>query len=326
MKAEKTSQLYDRNIALEFYEDRYDRGYMDEWPIEKKRKIFEVIRDLQLPASGEALDFGCGNGVFTEVIRQALPNWKVYGTDISKKAIDNAKIRYRDCIFFTADDPDLKQKKFDFVFTHHVFEHVFNVNEAFQDMDKYLKPESSMLHFLPCGNEGSYERNICLMRKDGIDPKLENRFFYEDEGHVRRLNTEQFCQLAKTINFELAKELYSYQHEGSIEWITSCSPKLVLKITDPSQAIDEEARQKLKKLRWYLMPITIARLPGRVVAKILNKKNKNFKDYLFLIGGLPFYPFSSPIDRYWKRKSREEWETRKFDRNGSEMGLYFKRS
>jgi trans-aconitate methyltransferase len=326
MKAEKTSQLYDEKLALDFYEDRYEQGYMDEWPIEKKQKIFEVIQELQLPAHGEALDFGCGNGVFTEVIQQALPAWKVYGVDISKTAIANASNRYGDCLFFTADNPDFKQKKFDLVFTHHVFEHVFNLTEAFNNMDEYLKPESSMLHFLPCGNEGSYEHNICLMRKDGINKELENRFFYEDEGHVRRLNTEEFCQLSQTKNFKLEKELYSYQYDGSIEWITSCHPKSILTISDSSQAIDEGARQTLKKLRLYLISIALLRLPGRVVSKVLNKKNKQFKDYLLLLGGLPFYPFSSPIDRYWKRKAREEWDARKFDRNGSEMGLYFKRS
>lgn len=100
MKAQKTSHLYDQKQSIEFYEDRYKQGYMDEWPIEKKRKIFEVIQELPLPAKGEALDFGCGNGVLTEIIRQALPAWKIFGTDLSKKAIDNAKIRYPGCTFF----------------------------------------------------------------------------------------------------------------------------------------------------------------------------------------------------------------------------------
>lgn len=56
MKRQKTSALYDQKQSVEFYENRYEQGYMDEWPIEKKRKIFEVIQDLQLPAKGEALD------------------------------------------------------------------------------------------------------------------------------------------------------------------------------------------------------------------------------------------------------------------------------
>jgi len=299
---------------------------MDEWPIEKKRKVFEVIQELQLPAKGDALDFGCGNGVLTEIIRQALPSWKIYGTDISKKALANAKVRYPDCIFFEASNPNFIQKKFDFVFTNHIFEHVFNLSEVFNRMNEYLKPESSMLHFLPCGNEGSYEYNICLLRKDGINTDLENRFFFEDEGHVRRLTTDEFCRLCQTKGFELQKEFYSNQCYGAIEWITNSNPKYVLMFSDSSQAINKKAKRKLKKARMYLILITSLRLPAQIVTKLLKKRNKQLKHYILLLMGLPFSIFSCPIDKYWKRKAKEEWDTKKFERNGSEMCLYFKRS
>ncbi len=326
MKVQKTSHLYDEKQSVEFYEDRYEQGYMNEWPIEKKRKIFEVIQKLQLPAKGEALDFGCGNGVLTETIRQALPSWKIYGTDISKKAVANAKIRYPNCIFFEANSPDFTQKKFDFVFTHHVFEHVFNLSEVFNQMIEYLKPESSMLHFLPCGNEGSYEHNICLLRKDGINAELENRFFFEDEGHVRRLTTDEFCKLCQTKDFELQKEFYLNQYYGAINWITNSNLKFVLMFSDTSQAINKEARRKLRKVRMYLIIITALRLPSQIVTKLLRKRNKQLKHYILLLIVLPFLVFSRPIDKYWKRKAREEWDTKKWDSNGSEMALYFKRS
>jgi len=42
---------------------------MDEWSIDKKRKVIEIIQEHQLPDKGTALDFGCRNGVFTELIR-----------------------------------------------------------------------------------------------------------------------------------------------------------------------------------------------------------------------------------------------------------------
>ena len=80
MRTQTNSYLYDHKRSVKFYEDRYEQGYMDEWPVEKKRKVLEVIQELQLPAIGYALDFGCGNGVLTEIIRQALPSWKIYGT------------------------------------------------------------------------------------------------------------------------------------------------------------------------------------------------------------------------------------------------------
>jgi len=325
MKAQKTSQLYDQKQSVEFYEARYEQGYMEEWDIEKKRKLFEVIKNLQLQPEGEALDFGCGNGVLTEIIRQALPSWKIYGTDISKQAIVNARMRYPNCTFFEITNQNFTQKKFDFVFTNHVFEHVFNLSDVFNDMNEYLKPKSSMLHFLPCGNQGSYEYNICLLRKDGINTELENRFFFEDEGHVRRLTTDEFCRLCQTKGFELQKEFYSNQHYGAINWITS-SPKVVLAFYDTSQAINKEARWKLKKVRMYLTFITALRLPAVIVTKMSQRKNKQLKDFILLLMGYLLFIFSSPIDKYWKRKAREEWDTKKSNRNGSEMCLYFKRS
>jgi len=325
MNSQKTSVLYDQKHSVEFYENRYEQGYMDEWPIEKKRKIFEVIQDLQLPAQGEALDFGCGNGVLTEIIRQALPSWKIFGTDLSKKAIDNARIRYPDCTFYEADSPEIKQKKFDFVFTNHVFEHVFNLSEVFNKMNEYLRPKAYMLHFLPCGNEGSYEYDICFLRKDGINPELENRFFFEDEGHVRRLTTDKFCEICQTKGFELKREYYSNQYYGAIDWITNSNPKFVLMFSDTSQAINKEAKRKLNKERKKLIFITLLRLPAQIVTKLLNKRNKKAKHYLMLIVGLPFYILSRPLDKHWKQKAREEWDTKKTERNGSEMCLYFQR-
>ena len=68
MADQNTSQLYNKETTVEFYQDRYAQGYMDEWPSEKKQRIFEIIRALQLPDTGEALDFGCGNGVLTEIV------------------------------------------------------------------------------------------------------------------------------------------------------------------------------------------------------------------------------------------------------------------
>ena len=134
-------------MAVVFYQDRYAHGYMDDWSIEKKHRILEVIRSFDLPDIGEALDFGCGNGVFADVIKQALPaGWKVYGTDISEIAVENAKKRYPGCVFFVADDREFINKRFDFLFTHHVLEHVYNLPQVLEDINDYMKEESAVLH------------------------------------------------------------------------------------------------------------------------------------------------------------------------------------
>lgn len=319
-----SSGLYDKQTSVSYYEERYAQGYMETFPDETKQKILEVIRSLKLPENGEALDFGCGHGRFAELIRQTLPGWKVYGTDISATAVESARKRYPNCTFFVADDKEFASKKFDFLFTHHVLEHVYNLQQVFDGMANYLKATSAMLHILPCGNEGSFEHSICLLRKDGIDPELENRFFLDEEGHVRRLNTKQMSELCAEKGFVLTKEYYGYQYHGAIDLITQWGPWYARMLTDTSLAIDEKAKRKLRKLRCYLMGISLMRYPLQVEKK-WGKRDKAIRDYVLLLGGLALYIFAKPVDHYWKSKAREEWRTRKTDRNGSEMFLYFTR-
>lgn len=83
-----------------FYDNWYSKGHMWEWDLKKKLRVLEMIQELNLPKTGCALDFGCGNGVWAAVIKKALPNWKVFGTDISSQAISNAERRFPHLNFF----------------------------------------------------------------------------------------------------------------------------------------------------------------------------------------------------------------------------------
>ena len=317
--------LYDSKSSLKFYEERYSGDYMRDWPESKKKKVTQIIKEINLPAYGEALDFGCGNGVFTEVIRTCLPNWKVYGTDISSNAINNAKRRFPDCIFFDNSEKNYKKKSFDFIFTNHVIEHVFDLSEVLNEMNTYMKLNSYMLHFLPCGNPNSYEYNMCILRKDGINPKQGNRFFFEDEGHVRRLTTEEFSRMTQKIGFNLEKSFYSNQYYGAINWITNDLKVFLIHFFNISKAINKGAKAKLKRERNKLLIISIFRFPFSFISKKLNDRNKRFIDYLLIIFSLPFYFLSKQINNYWEKKASIEWENKKNCPNGSEMALFFKR-
>ena len=56
MEEQRTAKLYDKCASVDFYEERYLQGYLDEWPADRKRRITEFVRSAQLPESGEALD------------------------------------------------------------------------------------------------------------------------------------------------------------------------------------------------------------------------------------------------------------------------------
>ena len=108
-----------KEVSTRFYEARFASGYVDEWPLEKKQRVEEVIRSLGLPASGTALDYGCGNGVLTEVLQYALPNWTIEGGDLSETAVANSSARYPRLHFYLLTEGRIGLHTYDFVFTHH---------------------------------------------------------------------------------------------------------------------------------------------------------------------------------------------------------------
>lgn len=319
----KTGELNDERTSRQFYDDRYTAGYMDEWPPEKQDRVLELIQSLGLPPTGNALDFGCGNGVFTDVVHRALPGWKVFGTDISDVALVHAQKRVPSCTFFAHDD-EIAAKKFDFLFTHHVLEHVYDLPAVWRQIIDFMKPGSTMLHILPCGNEGSLEQRLSLMMIDGIDADGGHRFFFEDTGHLRRLNTEQARAMAAESGFELAEQYYANQQAGSIEWITRTELSFVSMMIDPTRVKESDSRAEIRRLRNKLMVITFMRtLLDR--ARSVGKRKLSAKGWSAAVSGLAFYPVLSLVDRYMKRRAQWEWQHRKTDPGGSEMYLCFTR-
>jgi len=316
--------LYDERTSERFYDERYSDGYMDDWPAEKKQRVHEIIKSFELPEQGDALDFGCGNGVFTEVLQQALPGWSIYGTDISAVAIENAKMRLPGCIFFTPSDEDSMSRRFDFLLTHHVLEHVYDLHAMWRQITDFMKPRSGMLHIAPCGNAGSFEFELCSLRTDGTDPTMENRFFFEDPGHVRRLTTGQLSSLATESGFALSKGFYGNQYYGAVDWITLNGPTFVLTLTDSSRANSAEARKELKAIRRRLLPIAVLRYLRARVSSFRHKR-KSMKNSIGFVAGLVSFPVSGLVDRIVRRRADAEWRRKKTEPNGSELYLYFER-
>jgi SAM-dependent methyltransferase len=325
MEPATMSDLHDLQSSIAFYEARYEQGYMEDYSLEAKQRIVDVIRALDLPREGAALDFGCGNGVLTDIIREALPNWKIYGTDLSKKAIANARARFPGCVFVEMDDPFITRNGFDLIFSNHVLEHVNDLASVAEQMNRCLKPDAAMLHFMPCGNAGSYEHKLCLLRKDGINKELGNRFFFEDEGHLRRLTTEQLRGLFETIGFRLAAGYYSHHYYGSIDWITNWDLDYLRQLTDPSKAVDASARLALLRMRMFLMTVALCRRHARLCERLMANRNKRPKHIVASIVMLPLYPATRMVERRIRQKTKSEWSGRRLDPGGSEMALYFTR-
>ncbi|RYY55792.1 MAG: class I SAM-dependent methyltransferase [Chitinophagaceae bacterium] len=318
------TDLKQKEVAVEFYENRYEEGYMEEWDDAKKHKIREILLRLPLPAKGRILDFGCGNGVFTRIIKDTLPDWEVYGVEISAVAVKNASKKNPDCTFFNGDDADQYSGIFDVLFSHHVIEHVQSLTDTFDIINRYLKPKAAQFHVLPCGNNDSLEKQICLLKPGGI--KENNLFFFEEPGHLQRLNTEQFSALEKNIGFELKLDLYANQFYGAIDWITKSSPRFVKKLTDTTGITDSDALKKMQEWRKKLLPLTYQQFPYSKYLLIREKWNKSLMDRMKLAAIFLPALASKPTYNAVRAKAMKEWEQRKEERNGSEMFLFYSRN
>jgi SAM-dependent methyltransferase len=322
----RTASLTEESRAKAFYEERYSSGYMDEWPLEKKQRIFDLVRALGLPQAGRALDFGCGNGVFTEVLRQALgPGWKVTGCEISDVAIENARRRFPGCEFVPSGDPSLSGRAFDFFFSHHVLEHVSDLTQALRGLDRMTAATAVGLHVLPCGNPGSFQHGLAMLRHDGIDAALGNRFFLDEEGHVRRLTTDQLMGCYEQLGFRLVDQHYAGHEFSTCQWATAVGPERVLELTAPGAAVDRRAWWKLVRLRLRLLGLWAFRHPAQMVRGKLGKPHWSARDVTLLVAGLPLYPLSRLVDRWLVARASTEWTTRSADRRGAEMYLVFQR-
>lgn len=312
-------------MQVEFYDKRYQEGYMEAWDKGKIDKIKETIASMALPSYGKALDFGCGNGVLTGILKEMLPNWEVWGADISDTALQNAQRRLPSCHFFALQEGSAYHHRFDLIFSHHVLEHVDDIHECFEELNRYAAPHAQQLHILPCGNASSLEHNIASSIKNGIEHDKEDRYFFEEPGHLRRLTSEAFQANMRKLGFILEKAFFSNQYWGAVNWITKSSPRFVKKLTNPQKAINPEAAAYLWSIRQQLLPLTYV-LHGMVLfLQYWNRFHRKPKEtLLMLVLGIPAF-LSWPLYRYLDHKANEEWAERKTNQNGSEMFLIFTR-
>jgi SAM-dependent methyltransferase len=256
-----TNRLIDPRISATFYETRYQDGYMEDWPKEKKRFVSEFIKQFIPGYNGIALDFGCGNGVFTEVLSNSLPGWEIWGCDISETALLNARKRYPNCKFATLEQIQNQNIKFDLIFSHHVLEHVSNLDETIASLADSLKAGGRCAHILPCGNKGSLEYNLATLVVDGIDANLGNRFYYEDKGHLRRLTSDELSMVHNNFGMSQENAWFQNQQYGSLDWMSDYPDDYIINdLTLTENAKNKSARIKLNRLQRKITTLKKAKL------------------------------------------------------------------
>jgi 2-polyprenyl-3-methyl-5-hydroxy-6-metoxy-1,4-benzoquinol methylase len=82
-----------------------------------------VVSKGQLPKRGSLIDVGCGNGAALTNFSRALPNWRLWGSELSDKALDRlSQLPNFECLY-TVDIADI-QGEFDVITMIHALEHM----------------------------------------------------------------------------------------------------------------------------------------------------------------------------------------------------------
>lgn len=308
---------------IDLYDGRYQKGYMEQWPQWKIARVNQIISELKLPKEGVALDFGCGNGFWTNVLKNLLPEWEVYGVDISAVALDHAQHRAPTCTFITASELKDKEISFDLIFSHHVLEHVTHIEDVISNISNRLKKEGYTFHILPSAHPDSFEHKLCSLMKAGIKNDSSRTYFYEDPAHLRRMTAHEINELFVFNGLEVYKNYFARQYYGAIDWLTEKGPNFILFVCNVKNSKNFVCFLKLLMIRLYLTSIAVCRF--RKLPSNPNKSRKKIRKYLY-----PFAiicsPFSGLVNQYWSLKRDKEWSIKKERQNGSEMYVVYKNS
>lgn len=312
------------------YDELYSSWYMADWPGWKKKRIIKLLRQMNLPEQGFALDYGCGSGVFTRLLKNALPNWEIVGTDISEVGMHLASTISADVTYLKNNE--LPINKFDLIFSHHVLEHVDNIQQVAQDINRFANPQGKMLHILPCGNKGSLDYYIASHTVNGIDKERGNTFFYEEPLHLNRFLSCQLAAIFQQFKWKLDDSFFANHHLGCLSEMTGMNTQDIKKVTNFQNAVDGKSKNNIRIIRAFALLMYYLQRPYTYLK--LKDKSKSWTGPLLRHPELEKPSFSTvellTLPSYFFVKLRDlmerlDWAFFKKKENGSEMYLMFKK-
>lgn len=316
------------NNIKQFYEERYRRDYCKKHGQLDSMKTLETLIEIPGPIE-TVLDYGCGQGGWSELLGEVFPDAKITGIDISEDAIAKAKERFprNDYHPFDSKVAPFADSSFDLVFSYHVLEHVYEIENTVSDIARLVKPGGWVCLIFPCGNEGSFEESIVKLIKGGKELSVndETRFFYEDSGHLRRMESAKVIDLFRPHGLITYKEFYANQLWGAVNWISKSGPGFQHEFFNFRKAVSSAASFKLLAFEVLFMPVSLL-MTLHSINTGKYKKNAGLFRKTLIAGCEAGQWLVSPLARGLESLALSEWRKHRVKRNGSEQFLLFKKA
>jgi ubiquinone/menaquinone biosynthesis C-methylase UbiE len=320
----------DSESLRQLYDDRYAGDYMDTdayttWAHEGLAE-YRVRQTLEQVSNQprRILDYGCGQGKWTPLLRSMYPDAEIVGIDISEVAIAKASQKFPQDQFlvFDGDHASLDDSSFDLVFSFHVLEHVLDVAASIKDIARLLRPGGYACIIFPCGNKNSFEDRLVNMMQDGrrLSATGEPVFFFEvADGHMRRMPSAQAIALFKQQGLVIRTEFYSGQLFAALDWLVrGTGPAYINRFFGSCKPVNRFASIKLAIMRHLLLSLN--RFLGYKDLDLV-KRRPPLKQAAVLIT----QKIASLIDRSIMELARWEWNYRHHTKNGSAQYLVLKK-
>src|SRR5207253_11458773 len=136
---------------------------------------------------------------------------------------------------------------------------------------------------------------------------------------------DELAATFSSVGFRVGSEFFRKHYHGAIEWISAYPPSVIRALMELSKAKNDEARSEFERIRWKILLAWLLRFPSVVFETHLKRREKNLRDLLLLAATLPLYPLSKPARWYLQTMANREWNSRRTERNGSEMFVYLRR-
>jgi len=109
-----------------------------------------LSKKLKLEKGAKILDFGCGDGLFLQVFREAHPEYEFFGFDLSEIAVERGKKKYGLNLFSgEIEKSGFPDNFFDLITLYHVIEHLNEPSSVVKKLYQLARPQGKIVITTP---------------------------------------------------------------------------------------------------------------------------------------------------------------------------------